>query len=123
MGLSVKVTKKEKGVFVIAPEGSIDTETYLDLEKKYKEVIQSSATGIIFDMEKVTYISSMGLSTIFKARKEIEAVKGTLVITNLQPQIKRVFDVIKAIPDWIFESMKEADDYLDSFLERVEKKE
>ena len=56
----------------------------------------------------------MGLSVLFKARKRMEELSGVFMMVNLQQQIKKVFEVIKALPDMkIFTSMDEADAYLD----------
>jgi sigma-B regulation protein RsbU (phosphoserine phosphatase) len=39
---------------------------------------------------------------------------GKVVLLNLQPQIQKVFDIIKALPSQqVFSNMKELDDYLD----------
>ncbi|PIU41901.1 MAG: anti-sigma factor antagonist [Candidatus Omnitrophica bacterium CG07_land_8_20_14_0_80_42_15] len=120
MPLKIAVNKKEEGVFVVSPDGSIDTETTESFEAKIKEVLDKGAKAIILDMKKVGYISSIGLSAIFKTKKAIETKGGKLVIADLKPQIKKVFDLVKAIPDCIFESMTQADEYLDAFLARIQ---
>jgi hypothetical protein len=39
---------------------------------------------------------------------------------NLQPQIKKVFDIVNALPSMkIFASVDELDDYLDAIQKRV----
>ena len=64
-------------------------------------------------MQGLSYISSMGVSTILNARKSAEQKGAAFVMTNLKPQIKAVFDIIKALPDvCVFENMEEADRYL-----------
>jgi anti-anti-sigma factor len=78
----------------------------------------------MFDMTKLNYISSMGLQVLFKARKAIEAHKGSVIMANLQPQITKVFEIVKALPpETIFQSIEEADDYFDLMQRReIEKK-
>lgn len=122
MSLKVTVVKKQPEVFTVLAAGSIDSETYKDLEKEVKTVLDSSAKAIVFDMAGVTYISSMGLSVIFKTKAAIEAKGGTLAIINLSPRIKEVFEIVKVIPDYIFTNMEEADEYLDAFLSDMEDK-
>ena len=121
MPLTVTVTKKEPGIFTISPVGSIDSETYMELEKEIRTIMDSSPKGIILNLEGVTFISSMGLRTIFMAREMMEENKGTLVIANPQPKIKEMFDIVKVIPDSMFASLEEADEYLDAFLSEIEK--
>jgi len=113
MILRVTVTEKQPGIFIIAPAGPIDSSTYLEFETKVDAVIFPPAKVVVLNMEGVSYISSIGLSIIFKAKKVIEENNGVFIMTDLQPQVKRVFEVIKALPQLtVFESIDEADKYL-----------
>ncbi|MFH1996782.1 MAG: STAS domain-containing protein [Candidatus Omnitrophota bacterium] len=116
MPLKVTVAQKKPEAFTIAPEGSIDSDTFPELEKAVRSAIDQKAKVIMFDMQRVKYISSMGLSVIFKAKKLLSGNNGEIMIVNLQPQIKNIFDLVKVIPEWIFENMQEADESLDAFL-------
>lgn len=114
--MSLKVTSEERkaGVFVVSPTGSLDTNTYNILEEKVDYLIKSSPSVIAFDMEYLDYISSMGVRVVLKTKKEMEKIKGSMIMTNLKPQIKKVFDIINALPSMsIFASMDELDNYLD----------
>ncbi len=114
--MSLKVTSKEKsfGVFIVSPEGSLDTITYPVLEEKLDLLQNASPNTIIFDLKKLDYISSMGIRVIAKARKSLKKDGGKIVLLNLQPQIRKVFDIIKVLPsEQIFESIEEIDRYLD----------
>ena len=48
----------------------------------------------IFDMEKLEYISSMGLSTILVTGQRLKALNGRLTLKNLQPSVKKVFNLL-----------------------------
>ena len=120
MNLTVNVDKKGEGAFAVSCSGSIDSITYRELEKTLSPLLSVSTKVIILNMEGVNYISSMGISTVLKVKKAVEEAKGSFIMTNLQPQIKVVFEIIKALPNMrIFESMEEADDYL-SQIQRKE---
>ncbi len=115
--MSLKVTSKEKrpGVFIVSPEGSLDTNTYSILEEKVDLLLDTSPGMIVCDLEKLGYISSMGVRVIAKAQKSLKKSGGKVVLLNLQPQIRKVFDIIKALPaEQIFESIEEMDRYLDN---------
>ena len=63
---------------------------------------------------------SAGIRSIFKARKALTARNGKLLVVNPQPQIQKVFDVVKAVPmSDIFTSVAEADAYLDMVQRKV----
>lgn len=113
-GLKVNVEKKLEGVYLVKAIGRIDSDTHLVLDRKIKPILLSSTKLIILDMEDVDYISSAGLSVIFQAKKIVESNKGSLFIASLQPQVKKVFEIMKALPaENIFQNMAEVDAYLD----------
>ena len=76
--------------------------------------MKESPDVIIFDMEFADYISSSGIRVLLKTKKSLEQSNGKMVFMNLQPQIKKVFEILQAIPTLkVFASIKELDDYLD----------
>ena len=115
MSLKVAVSEKEAGVFTLSLVGAIDADTYKILEKETDKVLARSPRIVIFDMEGVTYISSMGVGVILDVKRKLAASKGTAIMVNLQPQVKKVFDIINALHgEKVFSSMRELDDYLAS---------
>lgn len=111
--LAVNVEKKE-ATCIVTVNGSLDTVTYTIFEEKTKDIDPAETKAVMLDMAGVDYISSMGLSAIMKLRKKIESGGGGITLANLQPRIKKVFEVAKIIPDIvIFKSRVEADMYLD----------
>lgn len=120
MGLNISVDEKEKGIYLIAPKGEINTETYSILEERLKEIILT-AKALVIEMGQVSYISSMGLSAIFRIKIAIEERKGTIALVNMQPQVKQVFETMKILTPQMFASLQEADEYMDKFLDGVQK--
>ncbi len=124
--MSLKVTSKEKitegkgtGIFVVTAEGSLDTITYDILEEEVDRILDASPSWMVFDLEKLDYISSMGVRVIAKAKKFLKRSEGTVTLLNPQPQIRKVFEIIKALPpEHIFESIEE----MDRFLDNIQKK-
>ena len=75
----------------------------------------------MFDMSQVSYISSAGVGVFLKAENIMKQRGGILAMSNLQPQVKKVFDVLKVIPhEQMFKSIRELDNYLDA-IQRKEK--
>jgi anti-sigma B factor antagonist len=121
MVLKVKSYSKQPGVVVVSPIGSINADTYRILEEKVDEILESPPDVIIFDMEFADYISSTGIRVLLKTKKAMKATNGRIVFMNLQPQIQKVFDILKAIPSLkVFASIQELDQYLDSMQKRVQ---
>jgi anti-anti-sigma factor len=74
----------------------------------------------VLDLEGVTYISSAGVRSVFRARKALAARGGKVLVLNPQPQIQKVFDIVKAVPvSDVFRSTAELDAYLDKMQRKV----
>ncbi len=120
MPLKVNVYPKDPGCYVVAPSGSIDSNSYAILEKEVDAVLASSPKMLILDMEGVSFLSSAGVRIILKAKKSLKETTGTLVMMKLQPQIKKVFDIMNALPSQaVFTSTEE----LDAYLARMQRKQ
>jgi anti-anti-sigma factor len=115
MPLKVKSSTRGPGVIVVSPIGSIDAGTYSILDEKMDEVLLQNPDVIIFDMEFADYISSTGIRVLLKTKKALKETSGRMVFMKLQPQIQKVFDILKAIPTLkVFASIEELDNYLDA---------
>ncbi len=114
MPLTVKSLEKMPGVHVVYPVGSLDTNTFEVLEKKLDYLIgEGKAKLITLDLAGLEYISSAGIRVVFKAKKQLQQRGGSFTIMNLQPQIRKVFEIINALPSLqVFASIEEMDNYL-----------
>lgn len=101
--------------------GQLDTHTYQTADSALEPVLSdASITLLVLDLSDLDYISSAGLRTVFRARKALGARGGKVVVANPQAQIRKVFDLVKAVPfSEIFSSTAEADAYLDAMQKRV----
>ena len=82
---------KENDSLKIALEGRLDTLTAPKLDAE----IQGALDGIkslVFDFEKLAYISSAGLRILLSAQKVMNK-QGTMIIKNAGAEIREIFDV------------------------------
>ena len=93
--------------------GSLDTSTAPELEAQLQAALDDDVKDLVFDLAKLTFISSAGLR-VFAATRKILKQRGEQVsFVNLQPQIKEVFEIVKALPGVsVFGSSAEFDTYL-----------
>ena len=120
MPLSVTVEEKGKGLFTLKPQGMIDAVTHSILESKVDEIIQMSPRLIIFDMRDVSYISSAGITVFLLAETRLNQIGAGAFMVHLQPQVKKVFDIVQALPaEKIFSSVEEMDTYLSEIQRKV----
>ena len=115
MALKVNTENKRPGVYVISPIGSIDSNTATVLDEKVEAILAENPDVVIFDMEYTDYINSMGVRVLLKTKKTLKNTDGKLIFMHLQPQIKKVFDILNALPTMnVFASIAELDNYLDA---------
>ena len=120
MSLEIAFKEKSPGVFIVSPIGYLDSETHGQLENKIKFLLESSPKMIIYDFEKLDYISSAGIRVMFVTEKEMKNCGGNVTYINFQPQIKKVFDIINALPSMrVFSNVRELDEYLDKMQKDV----
>jgi anti-sigma B factor antagonist len=120
--MTLKISSREKRptFFEITLEGRLDTDTSPQLESLLNKLFQSQVRGLQFNMRGVDYVSSAGIRVVLVAMKKIKAGGGTFMMTELQPPVKKVFDIAQVLPrENVFTSMAEADAYFDA----IQKKE
>ena len=124
MTLTVSSTQKAQGLYIISPAGTLDSNTYMILQEEVDSVLEQAPTMIVFDMQDLDYLSSAGVRVILKTRDALKKNDGKITFMNLQPQIKKVFEIINAIPSMkIFTSVQELDEYLDVIQKKVKEED
>ncbi|NQV35752.1 MAG: STAS domain-containing protein [Phycisphaeraceae bacterium] len=107
-------------IFEISVDGRLDTETYKQMNAYFESLFENTVKGIQISMEKLEYISSMGLRSLLEVQKKAKAMGCPLVVTNPQLQVKAVLDIAKILPpQQIFASIEEADRYFDAIQQDV----
>jgi anti-sigma B factor antagonist len=123
MALDVNTTIRSPGIFVVAPIGSIDGAAHGVLQEKVDSVLKQNPDVIIFDMEQADYINSMGIRVLVKTKNAMKQRGGNIAFINLQPQIKKVFTILNAMPAFkVFATIQEFDDYLWAELKKMDAK-
>ena len=76
-----------------------------------------------FDLERLDYISSMGLRVMLQAMQSLKATNGQLILMRLQAPVKRVFEIAHLLPKMsVFASVEEADRYFDAMQRKEQEK-
>ena len=120
MSLQIDLTEKKPGLVEVALDGRLDTETSEQLEARLDDLLKTEPRAVRFNMKSLDYVSSMGIRVIFKTFKTLRQKKAMFLMSNLQPQIQKVFDIAEALPpESIFETVKEADEYFDAMQRKV----
>ncbi|MDB4303347.1 STAS domain-containing protein [Desulfosarcina sp.] len=118
LDIEIKIESDQRKIFSLA--GSLDTHTAPQLEEVLEREIDSEVQVAIMDMDKLEFLSSAGIRIIFKSKKLMDARKGKFMLVNLQPQVRKVFEIIKVLDIMeVFSNQAELDDYLKVMQEKV----
>ena len=122
MSLTIDYQQQDRRLATLAIGGRLDAQTAPELDAAAVtagEGVNDNAT-LVLDMKGLNYISSAGLRSIAKMRRAMQARGGTVLLVNPQPQVRKVFDIVKAVPvNEVFTSIAELDAYLDTMQRKV----
>ena len=81
----------ENGVLTFTFEGWLDTNTSADLEKEAGNV--KDITKLVFDFDKLEYISSAGLRQVVSFAKTSKSIGAEFSIINANNEVMSVFQM------------------------------
>ncbi len=120
MSLEIVISPEASSGKRISIAGSLDSNTAPELQQSIDAEINDSVSTTIIDFKDLDFLSSAGLRVIFKTKKIMDGRGGKLLLVNLQPQIKKVFEIIKALDGMnVFKNQDEMDDYLTAMQNKV----
>jgi len=120
MSLEIVITPEANNGKRVAIAGSLDSSTAPELQHSIDAEITPSISTTIMDFRDLEFLSSAGLRVIFKTKKIMDNSSGNFLLVNLQPQIKKVFEIIKALDGMdVFKDQEEMDDYLAAMQNKV----
>ena len=120
MSLTVRVTQNRPFSKTIHLNGRLDDETAPILDREVGKLASAAGDVLVFDLQDLLYISSAGLRSIFSARAAMAERSGRVALVNAQPQVQKVFDIVRATDlTAVFTSVQELDRYLDAMQRKV----
>ncbi|MCI0411773.1 STAS domain-containing protein [bacterium] len=121
MALKIQdLSRPEAGMYKFAVEGRLDGTTSGELESTLRPVLAQNPKTLVLDMAGLDFISSAGIRTLIETQKVMSANKGSVLLVNLQPQILKVLEIIKALPGiTVFRSVQEMDYYLAAIQRKI----
>ena len=80
-----------EGKYVATLEGELDTAAALETEKVLQPLYKSNGKDVLFECEKLEYISSSGLRILLGILKGARANGSKVVMKGVNDDIKNVF--------------------------------
>lgn len=95
----MEITNRAHGdMIVVAPAGRVDHATAADFERAVVPLLDAakgSRAGLVFDLERVTYVSSVGLRVLMIASKTLRARGARVAVAALQPVVAEILEICR----------------------------
>ncbi|KOR29963.1 hypothetical protein TI04_07335 [Achromatium sp. WMS2] len=102
-------------------DGQLDAVGSPILERSVNKIMTPEIETVILDLTDLSFISSAGLRMFAKMKKLMKNRGGRFLFVNAQPQVRKVFDIVKAVKvSEIFASYAELDEYLEKIQNEEE---
>jgi anti-anti-sigma factor len=108
-----EITDRGRGIHLVHLAGKLDYAEWQALEEKIQPLLPA-VNLLLFDLEKLSYISSVGVKVLLRTKKDVARIGGTCLITNSQPSVGEVFKIAQFLPNkGSFKNVSDEDVHLD----------
>lgn len=92
--MEIEKIVNEEGKCIYNIKGRVDTQTAPELQKAVDESFAKGENNLIFNFDKVEYLSSAGLRVVLYTQKKCNVTENSsFEIINVNPQVMEVFDM------------------------------
>lgn len=120
--MSLTIVVEDTATPTFSLSGRLDTHTAPELDQEINHLLAQfdEIPRLVFDLSQLDYLSSAGIRCFVRARKMVEPRGGKVALINPQPAVRKVLEIVKAMPQGgIFSSVAELDAYLDDIQKQV----
>ena len=90
--MDIKINQQENKTIVVL-NGRIDTSNADQFQQDVAPLMEGENPDIEIDCTDMSYTSSQGLRIFLMLQKSVRARGGKMVMRNMNPQVKEVFDI------------------------------
>ncbi len=120
MSLTIDKLQSQSSAAIFVLKGELNNHTSGQLNQAISTMLDAPAKALVLDMKEISFISSTGIGVIVKTRNTLKQRGSDLTMVNIQPQVKRVFDIMQLTPILkVCEDQEELDDYLVTIQNRI----
>jgi anti-anti-sigma factor len=117
--LNIGIEELRPDKFKITLVGRLDTDTVTDFDSAMASVLLKKPALLVFYMSGLEFISSAGISGLFRVQKQVRSGGGETCLLQLQPQVSKVLEIVRTVDlKTIFRDVAE----LEAYLTDVQKK-
>ncbi len=90
--ISITINQENGKTFLVL-DGRIDTSNADQFQQELAPLMEGDNPDIEIDCTNMSYTSSQGLRIFLMLQKSVMARGGKMVMRNMNPQVKEVFDI------------------------------
>jgi anti-sigma B factor antagonist len=90
--LQIEITR-ESSILLIKLLGEVDMRSSPELRNAITSEWEQPCPRLIIDLSSVSYVDSSGVGTLVEAKRHVERTDGRLILVNLQPRVRSVFEI------------------------------
>lgn len=87
------ITQTADGTTLVKVVGRVDTTTANDFQNAVTPLMEAQQPKIEIDCTDLEYTSSQGLRIFLMLQKAVTSNGGTLLMKNMRPSVKEIFDI------------------------------
>lgn len=90
-------TRTDGVTTTVTGSGEFDLANAHELRSQLIELIDSGAFQLVLDMTEVSFCDSTALGVLIGVRKRALSHEGSLTLTGVQPQVRRIFELTRLL--------------------------
>lgn len=87
------VITKDGAKTLVTLSGRLDTTNADQFQREIAPLMEDPAPDFEIDCTDMEYTSSQGLRLFLMLQKTVSSKNGSMIMTNMKPQVKEVFDI------------------------------
>ena len=119
INVSIRPWRDGNQIAKLSLDGTLDTATAPQLERELSAAFEGPTQILVFDLGKLSFLSSGGVRVILAGRKRVLERSGSCMMLRVQPRIEKTFEIIKALDGLKF---LQDDEALDAYLSALQKR-
>lgn len=92
--IRVRPGKTDDGFTVVELIDRFDVTNSVKIDSFIDGLITQNIKNFIFDFNKISYVDSSGIGILLLCKKKLDLVSGTLKISNINQEIKKIFSAL-----------------------------
>ena len=106
-------SREQNGILVCSLSGRLDAVSANETSSELLELTAGSVVKVLLNLEKLEYVSSLGLRVFVQAAKQLGGKGGTLKLCSATPAVRKVLEI--SALDTLLDLRDNEDEALQSF--------